>query len=138
MEKVYLASINNELLFDDLKECVQFIVDNSENPLTKTIKVFVKNKPKHKDLLDVDCIAETLECRGYDIGQDYAEDYMYQFWSDPDKRAELSRIVLKWFNDNIDQPTFYTTGKELEVLDVTESLCKSFNIDLGLGLETDS
>ena len=130
MEKVYLASNNDELLFDSLEECVQFIIDNSEYPLTKSVKVFEKYQPKHKDLLDVDCIAETLECRGYDIAEDYAEDYMWEFWNSPDKRAELSRIVLKWFNDNIDQPSFYTAGKLLEILDVTENLCKDLGIDL--------
>lgn len=129
MEKVYLSSINDELLFDDLEECVEFIVDNSENPIGKYISVFVKVQPTHEDLLDVDCIADNLACRADDIGGEYAEDYASELHYCKETKAQLFNLVLNWMNDNVDQPTFYTAGKELEVLDVTEALCNSLNID---------
>ena len=131
MSKVYLASCNDELLFDDLEECVQFIVDNSEYPLTKTIDVFEKYQPEHKDLLDVECILENLQCRAEDIGGDYAEDYTDSVYYDKDKQSDLFETVLAWLNENLEQPTFYTAGKLLETLVVTEELCKSLNIELG-------
>ena len=130
MEKVYLSSVNDELLFDSLEECVEFIVDNSESPLTKTIQVFEKYQPTHEDLLDVDCIADNLACWADDIGGEYAEDYASELHYCKETKAQLFNLVLNWMNDNIDQPTFYTTGKELEVLDVTEALCNSLNIDI--------
>lgn len=68
MIQVYLASCNDRLLFDDLEECLQFVVDNSEYPLTKTVDVFEKYQPGGtKDLLDVGCILENLQCRAEDI-----------------------------------------------------------------------
>ena len=131
MEKVHLSSINDELLlFDSLEECVEFIVDNSESPLTKTIQVFEKYQPTHKDLLDVDCIADNLARRADDIGREYAEDYASELHYCKETKAQLFNLILNWMNDNIDQPTFYTTGKELEVLEVTEELCSSLNIDI--------
>ena len=130
MEKVYLSSINDELLFDSLEECIEFIVDNSESPLTKTIQVFEKYQPTHKDLLDVDCIADNLACRADDIGGEYAEDYASELHYCKETKTQLFNLILNWMNDNIDQPTFYTAGKELEVLDVTEALCNSLNIDI--------
>lgn len=130
MEKVYLSSINDELLFDSLEECVEFIVDNSESPLTKTIQVFEKYQPTHEDLLDVDCIADNLACRADAIGGEYAEDYASELHYCKETKGQLFNLVLNWMNDNIDQPTFYTTGKELEVLDVTEALYNSLNIDI--------
>ena len=130
MEKVYLSSINDELLFDSLEECVEFIVDNSESPLTKTIQVFEKYQPTHKDLLDVSCITDTLACRADDFGGEYAEDYASELHYCKETKSQLFNLVLNWMNDNIDQPTFYTTGKELEVLNVTEALCNSLNIDI--------
>lgn len=130
MEKVYLSSINDELLFDSLEECVEFIVDNSESPLTKTIQVFEKYQPTHKDLLDVDCIADNLACRADAIGGEYAEDYASELSYCKETKSQLFNLVLNWMNDNVDQPTFYTAGKELEVLDVTEALCNSLNIDI--------
>ena len=130
MGKVYLPSINDELLFNSLEECVEFIVENSESPLTKTIQVFEKYQPTHEDLLDVDYIADNLACRADDIGGEYAEDYAIELHYCKETKAQLFNLVLNWMNANIDQPTFYTTGKKLEVLEVTEDLCKSLNIDL--------
>ena len=130
MSKVYLASCNDELLFDDLEECVQFIVDNSEYPLTKTIDVFEKYQPEHKDLLDIECLLENMQCQAEDIGGEYAEGYTDSVYYDKDKQSELFNVVLEWMNENLKQPTFYTAGKLLETIDVTEDLCKSFNIDL--------
>ena len=130
MSKVYLASCNDELLFDDLEECVQFIVDNSEHPLTKAIDVFEKYQPEHKDLLDIECLLENMQCQAEDIGGEYAEGYTDSVYYDKDKQSELFNVVLEWMNENLKQPTFYTAGKLLETIDVTEDLCKSFNIDL--------
>ena len=130
MSKVYLASCNDELLFDDLEECVQFIVDNSEHPLTKAIDVFEKYQPEHKDLLDIECVLENMQCRAEDIGDEYAEGYTDSVYYDKDKQSELFNVVIEWMNENLEQPTFYTAGKLLETIDVTEDLCKSFNIEL--------
>lgn len=130
MEKVYLSSINDELLFDDLEECVEFIVDNSENPIGKHISVFVKVQPTHEDLLDIDCIADKLACRADDIGGEYAEDYASELHYCKETKEQLFNLVLNWMNSNIDQPTFYTAGELLEKVEVTEALCKSLNIEL--------
>lgn len=130
MEKCYLASCNDELLFDDLEECVQFVVDQSEYPLTKTISVFEKYQPLHRDLLDIECVIENMQCRAEDIGGEYAEEYTNNIWYDEKKKDALFNLVLNWMNKNLDQPTFYTTGKLLEEIEVTEDLCKSLNIDL--------
>lgn len=130
MEKVYLSSINDELLFDDLEECVEFIVDNSWNPIGKHISVFVKVQPTHEDLLDIDCIADNLACRADDIGGEYAEDYANELHYCKETKEQLFNLVLNWMNSNIDQPTFYTEGKLLEEVEVTEALCKSLNIEL--------
>lgn len=130
MEKVYLSSINDELLFDDLEECVEFIVDNSENPIGKHISVFVKVQPTHEDLLDIGCIADNLACRADDIGGEYAEDYASELHYCKETKEQLFNLVLNWMNSNIDQPTFYTAGELLEEVEVTEALCKSLNIEL--------
>lgn len=130
MEKVYLASCNDELLFDDLEECVQFIVDNSEYPLTKTIDVFEKYQPTHKELLDVECVLETLQCRAEGIAGEFADDYTSELYFDKVKSKELFDTVLFWLDNNLDQPTFYTAGKLLDTLNVTKDLCNKFNIDL--------
>ena len=130
MEKCYLASCNDELLFDDLEECVQFVVDQSEYPLTKTISVFEKYQPLHRDLLDIECVIENMQYRAEDIGGEYAEDYTNDIWYDEKKKGALFNLVLNWMNKNLDQPTFYTAGKLLEEIEVTEDLCKSLNIDL--------
>ena len=130
MEKVYLSSVNDELLFDSLEECVEFIVDNSESPLTKTIQVFEKYQPTHKDLLDVDCIADSLACRADDIGGEYAEEYASELHYCKETKEQLFNLVLTWMNSNIDQPTFYTAGELLEEVEVTEALCKSLNIEI--------
>ena len=130
MEKVYLSSINDELLFDDLEECVEFIVDNSENPIGKHISVFVKVQPTHEDLLDIDCIADNLACRADDIGGEYAEDYASELHYCKETKEQLFNLVLNWMNSNIDQPTFYTAGELLEEVEVTEALCKTLNIEI--------
>ena len=106
MEKVYLASVNDELLFDDLEECVQFVVDNSEYPLTKTIDVFEKYQPLHRNLLDIECVIENMQCRAEDIGGEYAEDFTNDIWYDEKKKDTLFNLVLNWMNKNLDQPTF--------------------------------
>ena len=130
MEKVYLSSVNDELLFDDLEECVEFIVDNSKNPIGKHVSVFVKVQPTHEDLLDIDCIADNLACRAGDIGGEYAEDYASELHYCKETKEQLFNLVLNWMNSNIDQPTFYTAGELLEEVEVTEALCKSLNIEL--------
>lgn len=61
----------------------------------------------------------------------HAEDYTDTVYYDKTKQTELFNLVLDWLNENLEQPTFYTAGKLLETIDVTErKLCKSFNIDL--------
>ena len=130
MSKVYLASCNDELLFDDLEECVQFIVDNSEYPLTKTIGVFEKYQPEHKDLLDTECILENMQCQAEDVGGDFAEEYTDNIYYSKEKQKELFDLVLNWMNENLEQPTFYTAGKSIETLQVTEELCNNLRIDL--------
>lgn len=131
MSKVYLASCNDELLFDDLEECVQFIVDNSKYPLTKIVDVFEKIQPSHKDLLDVECILENMQCQAEDIAGEWAEDYTSDIYFDKDKTQELFNLVLNWFNENLKQPTFYTAGKFIETIEVTEELCSNLSIELG-------
>ena len=130
MSKCYLASCNDEVLFDDLEECIQFIVDNSEYPLTKTVDVFEKYQPVHKDLLDVECILENLQCRAEDVAGEWAEDYTTDLYYDEVKKKELFNLILKWFDTNLDQPTFYTAGKLLETIEVTEDLCNNLSIAL--------
>ena len=130
MSKVYLTSCNDELLFDDLEECVQFIVDNSEYPLTKTIDVFEKYQPEHKDLLDTECILENIQCQAEVIGEEFAEGYTDSIYYSKEKQKELFDLVLNWMNENLEQPTFYTAGKLIETLEVTEELCNNLHIDL--------
>ncbi len=130
MSKCYLASCNGEMLFDDLEECIQFIVDNSEYPLTKTIDVFEKYQPTHKDLLDIECVLENMQCQAEDVAGEWAEDYTTDLYYDEVKKKELFNLILKWFDTNLDQPTFYTHGKLLDTLTVTEDLCNTFNIEL--------
>lgn len=130
MSKVYLPSCNDELLFDDLEECVQFIVDNCEYPLTKTIDVFEKYQPEHKDLLDTECILENMQCQAEDIGGEFAEGYTDNIYYSKEKQKELFDLVLNWMNENLEQPTFYTAGKLIETLEVTEELCNNLRIDL--------
>lgn len=130
MSKCYLASCNDEMLFDDLEECIQFIVDNSEYPLTKTIDVFEKYQPAHKDMLDIECVLENMQCRAEDVGGEWAEDYTSSVYYDKAKHSELFNLVLDWLNKNLDQPNFYTHGKLLDTLTVTEDLCNTFNIEL--------
>ena len=130
MSKCYLASCNDEVLFDDLEECVQFIVDNSEYPLTKTIDVFEKYQPLHKDLLDIECVLENMQCQAEDVAGEWAEDYTTDLYYDEIKKKELFNLILKWFDTNLDQPTFYTAGKLLETIEVTEDLCNNLSIAL--------
>lgn len=130
MSKCYLASCNDEMLFDDLEECVQFIVDNSEYPLTKTIDVFEKYQPLHKDLLDIECVLENMQCQAEDVAGEWAEDYTTDLYYDEVKKKELFNLILKWFDTNLDQPTFYTAGKLLETIEVTEDLCNNLSIAL--------
>lgn len=138
MEKVYLSSINDELLFDDLEECVEFIVDNSENPIGKHISVFVKVQPTYEDLLDIDHLSRLAQEESYTMPRgltreqrrEYAEDYASELHYCKETKEQLFNLVLNWMNSNIDQPTFYTAGKLLEEVEVTEVLCKSLNIEL--------
>ena len=130
MSKCYLASCNGEMLFDDLEECIQFIVDNSEYPLTKTIDVFEKYQPTHKDLLDIECVLENMQCQAEDVAGEWAEDYTTDLYYDEVKKKELFNLILKWFDTNLDQPTFYTAGKLLETIEVTEDLCNNLSITL--------
>ena len=130
MSKCYLASCNDEMLFDDLEECIQFIVDNSEYPLTKTVDVFEKYQPVHKDLLDVECILENMQCQAEDVAGEWAEDYTTDLYYDEVKKKDLFNLILKWFDTNLDQPTFYTAGKLLENIEVTEDLCNNLSITL--------
>ena len=130
MSKCYLASCNDEMLFDDLEECIQFIVDNSEHPLTKTVDVFEKYQPLHKDLLDIECVLENMQCQAEDVAGEWAEDYTTDLYYDEVKKKELFNLILKWFDTNLDQPTFYTAGKLLETIEVTEDLCNNLSIAL--------
>ena len=130
MSKCYLTSCNDEMLFDDLEECIQFIVDNSEYPLTKTVDVFEKYQPTHKDLLDIECVLENMQCQAEDVAGEWAEDYTTDLYYDEVKKKELFNLILKWFDANLDQPTFYTAGKLLETIEVTEDLCNNLSITL--------
>ena len=71
-----------------------------------------------------------MQCQAEDVAGEWAEDYTTDLYYDEIKKKELFNLILKWFDTNLDQPTFYTAGKLLETIEVTEDLCNNLSIAL--------
>lgn len=125
---VYVASINDELLFTDLQECVEFICDNSENPLTKSIDVFYKLQPTHSSFVRSKDIIESIQNRAYDEYSEFSENYLDDIYFDQSKINSLDTLITNWLNENSEQPSFYQANEFIKTIDVTNELLSQYNL----------
>lgn len=72
-------------------------------------------KPSLTNMIDVDDILDLVYDRAYDIGGEYAEDWIYQVGGDKELRVKIEQS-LKRLGKKFPEVTFYNVGKSEEYI----------------------
>ena len=60
---------------------------------------------RHSDFINVDIVLEGMVDYAYDNHGEWTEGYLYDVTKE--QAYELNNLLVRWFNKNIKQPTFY-------------------------------
>jgi len=93
-------SLNDEEWVDDWCDIMDDLIESGNTEVSVGTGV----KADHADFIRPYDIVETMQELAYDQYDDYAEDYA--ILSDI-QMQQLKLVITKWFNDNVEKPTFY-------------------------------
>ncbi len=97
-------SIDEETYYS--RDCVADMLEDGETDEIDYVYVGEKVEFKHKDFIfATDILCEAKE-RAYDKVSEWCEGYLDSI--PKEKLEQLNELVLKWFNENVEQPTFFT------------------------------
>lgn len=98
------------------KDYVADMIEDSEKDEVDCIYVGECIYKKHEDYIDADDIIEMAKDRAYE-DTEYAEVYLDDITKE--KEEELNKLIIDWFNNNAEQPTFFTV-KNVKKITVDE------------------
>lgn len=108
-------SIDEEIYYSI--DCVADMLENSENDEVDCIYVGEKVQFTHKDFIfATDVLCEAKERAHNEVGE-WCEGYLDSILKD--KLEQLNNLVLNWFDENVEQPTFFTV-KNVKKISVDE------------------
>lgn len=105
--KKIVYSLNNETYLN-IQDILEMINDlSSEYKQSEQSFIYIGDKIElfHKDFFNVDSLVESITDGAYEESEDYSNNYISQYTDE--KKKALSSLVLKFLNENIDQPDFF-------------------------------
>lgn len=104
MSDLLYYSIDEETYYS--RDCVADMLENGDTDEVDCVYVGEKVEFKHKDFIfATDVLCEARE-RAYDKVSEWCEGYLDAI--PKEKLEQLNELILKWFNENVEQPTFFT------------------------------
>lgn len=117
-------SLDNERYFDiqDILEMINELTSEYKQLEHSFIYIGDKIELFHKDFFNVDNLVESITDAAYEESEDYSDNYISQFTDE--KKKDLSSLVLKFLNENINQPDFFHIEniKQLKLKDFLDNL----------------
>ncbi len=101
-------SHDDEAFHSDLSTIYSEIDSETEVGEEVVIITGMSEPKSHSDFISIDDLIEQAQQRAYEYAPEHSDDYLDGIAKE--KRDELEKIVIAWFNKNAEQPTFYGVG----------------------------
>ncbi len=108
MKEKYAYSICGEIYYSK-KDILDFLDKEDSKQVVYVGECIYK---KHEDFISADDIIEMAKDRAYEDNE-YAEYYLDDITKE--KKEELNKLIIDWFNNNAEQPTFFTVKNVDEI-----------------------
>ncbi len=112
MNKIDYVFNINDTWADDV-DYVEHYINELEFSPEDTIEIGERVTVLHKDIFNLRDLIEDMQDNAYEIGDEYAEDYLKDLTYS--KAEELEDLILLWLNKNIKQPNFFSVKNEKEI-----------------------
>ena len=112
MNKIDYVFNINDTWTDDV-DYVEHYINELEFSPEDTIEIGERVTVLHKDIFNLRDLIEDMQDNAYEIGDEYAEDYLKDLTYS--KAEELEDLILDWLNKNIKQPNFFNVKNEKEI-----------------------
>lgn len=118
MSELEVWSTNNE---DFRYGSLEDLIDSNSGELTvgQTVYVGEGRRPKLSEFCDADDVVELMQNRGYDIGGEYADNFMDDIT--PEAKQELDELLKNWMEKHV-TINFYTVHDVREYVLTSEDL----------------
>ncbi|MNL07847.1 hypothetical protein D3C87_1285420 [compost metagenome] len=97
-------------------EALQALDDDGRLTLGAEYRLGVSQKPAPADFFDADHLIEQMQERAYDMGGEFAEDYLTELTDE--QVLDLGRVVKAWLSSVNPRVTFFTV-KEIQTFKIT-------------------
>ena len=111
MNKSLIAYSFNDVDYYEYQDIIDMIEIDKE--VSDYIYIGTKKIYSHKDFMDVNFLIEGMQDFSQDSCGEWAENYLSNVTKE--QKDNLKEYILKWFNENVDQPSFFNIESSIKI-----------------------
>ena len=111
MNKSLIAYSFNDVEYYEYQDIIDMIEIDKE--VSDYIYIGTKKIYSHKDFMDVNFLIEGMQEFSQDSCGEWAENYLSNITKE--QKDNLKEHILKWFNENVDQPSFFNIESSIKI-----------------------
>ncbi len=111
MNKSLIAYSFNDVEYYEYQDIIDMIEIDKE--VSNYIYIGTKKIYSHKDFMDVNFLIEGMQEFSQDSCGEWAENYLSNITKE--QKDNLKEYILKWFNENVDQPSFFNIESSIKI-----------------------